>query len=400
MFASCSRWQTNAIQHALSLIDRMNEHALHIHRSIDSVSKALAEWTVSAQFEADATLSHRYGEGSRRRWVADTQARISHLSQALAVRSPELFVDSVYWMREAFVARGSDAADLELNLKCLRDVMAAELPVVVTEAAVPCVERALSALRTPHQHAHANDDATDSHGGIDPHASLATLATGYVNALVAGDGEAAQRVVLDAAETGLPVRDLYRHVLCTAMNDIGRRWQMDEIGVAEEHFATAITQMVMSRLRPHFQRLPRRERRVIATAAQGDLHEIGVRMVADHFEMAGWDAMYLGANMPLQDVLTTIIERDVHIAAISASSVVHLAALGETIDAIRAAPGCERVRVLVGGPPFNRVPNLWKEIGADGWARDAVEAVEVGNRLVDANDAPASGPASASARPA
>lgn len=357
----------------------MNENARQICRSIESVSKALAEWTISAQFDADPTLVQRYGEGSRRRWVADTQARIGHLAQALAVRSPELFADSVFWMRQAFVARGSNASDLVLNLKSLRDVLAAELPAVVTEAAVPCVERALAALLEPNPH--GDDESPKT--WIDPRSPHAVLATSFVEALVTGQGEAAQRLILNAAETGTNVRELYNHVLRPAMNEIGRRWQMDEIGVAEEHFATAVTQMVMSQLRPHFQRSPRRDLRMLATAAAGDLHEIGVRMVADLFEIDGWDAIYLGANMPVPDVLTTIIERDVHIAAISASSVVNLAALGETIDAIRSTPGCEHVRVLVGGPPFNRVPTLWKEMGADGSARDADEAVAVGNRLVE-----------------
>lgn len=357
----------------------MNETARQICRSIEGVSKALAEWTISAQFDADSTLAHRYGEGSRRRWVADTQARIGHLAQALAVRSPELFADSVLWMRQAFVARGSSASDLVLNLKSLRDVIAAELPTVVTEAAVPCVEKALAALQEMNSH----DDAQSLTSHLDQQSPHAHLAAGFVEALVAGQGETAQRLILNAAEAGTNVSELYLHVLRPAMSEIGRRWQMDEIGVAEEHFATAVTQMVMSQLRRHFRRSPPRDLRMLASAAAGDLHEIGVRMVADLFEIDGWEAMYLGANMPFPDLLTTIIERDVRIAAISASSVVHLVALGEAIEAIRAAPGCERVRVLVGGPPFNRVPTLWKEIGADGSARDAVEAVALGNRLVE-----------------
>jgi methanogenic corrinoid protein MtbC1 len=351
----------------------MNPASRNICRSIEAVSKALAEWTVSAQFEADTTLPQRYGEGARRRWVADTQARIGHLAQSLAVRCPELFADSVRWMHEAQAARGFGSGDLLLNLRSLRDVIAAELPPTVTEAALPAIEQAIGELEKPlADHGHARDAAD----------STADVSAPYLEALLAGRGDRAQSVVMNAADKGMNVPDIYQHILHPAMREIGQRWQMDEIGVADEHFATAVTQMVMSQLRLRFPEAPRCGLRMVATSASGDLHEIGVRMVADFFEMQGWDAVFLGANMPVTDMLTALIERDAHLVALSASSVTHLVSLGEAIEAIRTTPGCERIKVLVGGPPFNLVPRLWKEVGADGFASSASEAVAVGNRLV------------------
>jgi methanogenic corrinoid protein MtbC1 len=349
----------------------MNPAARNICRSIEAVSKALAEWTVSAQFDADPTLQQRYGEGARRKWVGDTQARIGHLAQSLAVRSPELFTDSIRWMRDAHQARGTDAGDLMVNLRSLRDVLASEMPAIVTEAALPAIERAIAELAQPQRKQDAEHPAKGTESSI-----------AYLDAILAGQGDRAQAMVLDAVNGGMSVPDIYANVLHPAMREVGRRWQMDEIGVADEHFATAMTQMVMSQLRLRFPKRARRGLRMLATSATGDLHEIGVRMVADFFEMDGWDAIYLGANMPVTDMLTTLIERDVHLVALSASSVTHLVALGEAIEAIRTTPGCERVKVLVGGPPFNLVPRLWKEVEADGSASSAREAVEVGNRLV------------------
>ena len=61
----------------------------------------------------------------------------------------------------------------------------------------------------------------------------------------------------------------------------------------------------------------------------------------------------------------------------------HLSRIREIIAAVRARDVDGSVKVLVGGYPFSFVDGLWKEIGADGTGRSAVEAVEVGNRLVD-----------------
>ncbi len=356
--------------------DCMNEHARNICRSIESVSKVLAEWTVSAQFEADPTIEARFGAGSRRRWVADTQSRIGYLAQSLAVRSPELFAQCVLWMREAFTARDSNVADLELNLRCLRDVLATEHAAVVTDAALPCIDHAIEAMRDATPNGHARDQ---SHGADGPHARLSDA---YLKALLEGRGDDAQALVHDAVRSGTSVPEIYMHVLHPAMSEVGRRWQMNEIGVADEHFATAVTQMVMSQMRQHFPRQPRCGRRMLAASVAGDLHEIGVRMVADFFDMNGWHAVFLGANMPPSDLLVALIERDMHLVALSASSVMHLVSLGEAIDAIRTAPGCEQMKILVGGPPFNLVPRLCEEVGADGYAPSAHEAVDIGNRLV------------------
>lgn len=354
----------------------MNDRARHICRSVESVSKALAEWTVSAQFDSDGTVMARYGEGARRRWVADTQTRITHLAQSMAVRCPELFCDCVLCASDAFRARGADRSDLALNLQCLRDVIAAELPEAVTESALPCLEQALTALSQESVVDPATRAPALAHG---PHDSLMH---GYLEDVLHGRAEAGVERILEAARRGVPVADLYASVLQCAMHEIGRRWQADEISVADEHCATFATQMAMSRLRQHFPKRPSRGVRLLACAAAGDLHEIGVRMIADFFAMDGWQTHYLGANLPIADLVKACIDRDIHVAAISATGVSHLASLGGAIEALRAAQECDAVRVLVGGPPFNRIPALWREVGADGFARDAAEAVAVGNRLV------------------
>ncbi len=55
----------------------------------------------------------------------------------------------------------------------------------------------------------------------------------------------------------------------------------------------------------------------------------------------------------------------------------HLGAVSEVIAAIRAAPACAGVKILVGGAPFNVDPMLWQRLGADGWAPDGQSALAV-----------------------
>ncbi|UCE60767.1 MAG: cobalamin-dependent protein [Phycisphaerales bacterium] len=138
----------------------------------------------------------------------------------------------------------------------------------------------------------------------------------------------------------------------------------------------------MSILRSRFPDRERKGKFVVAAAVGGELHEIGVRMVADFFEMDGWDVIYLGANMPSTDVLSMIRERRADLLTVSVSTILHLCTVGELIDQIREDESCTGTKVLVGAPPFRSVPDLWSELGADGSATSATEAVKLGDSLV------------------
>jgi methanogenic corrinoid protein MtbC1 len=190
-------------------------------------------------------------------------------------------------------------------------------------------------------------------------------------------------LILDAAQEGTRVQDLYLHVFQPVQREVGRLWQMNRLSIAQEHYVTAATQLVMSQLYPRIFATARVGRCLVATCVGGELHEIGVRMVADLFEMAGWDSYYLGANTPVQGVLEASRERQADVLAISATLTMHVGQVRALIERVRATEVGRRTAVLVGGYPFLLSPELWRRVGADGFAPDAGQAVQVANRLCD-----------------
>jgi outer membrane receptor protein involved in Fe transport len=95
----------------------------------------------------------------------------------------------------------------------------------------------------------------------------------------------------------------------------------------------------------------------------------------------GWHTHYLGANVPTPSVIQTVVERQAAVLAISATITYHVRAVEALIVAVRRAPGCAEVKILVGGYPFKIVPELWRELGADGSAPDAQGAILLANRF-------------------
>ena len=200
----------------------------------------------------------------------------------------------------------------------------------------------------------------------------------YLRAVRAGDRRAAFRAIDDAHDAGLDVGCIYLDVLQPALREVGRLWQENEITVADEHLATAITQAAMVRL---YERAYAWEAEggptLIAACADVERHEVGLRMVCDLLELRGWRTRYLGAAVPVESLVAMVRAHPPDAVALSASIAPHLPRVRETIAAIREATGDAAPLVLVGGRAFLDDPALAARLGADLTAPDAVRAVEM-----------------------
>ncbi len=342
-------------------------------RAIDARRQALAQAVVARQYQRRPELTGRYGKLGQARCVQDVAYHLAHLSVAIATASPALFVNYLAWSKVVLVARNVHPEDVAESLDCLAEVLRAELPGEAGALAAHYVAEAGRALPA------APADVPSVLEGDDP---LAALARQYLQALLGGDRHAAGRLVLDAVAGGVPVRDVYLGVLQRAQQEVGRLWQVNRLSVAQEHFCTAATRALLSRLAPQVFATPRTGRSLLATCVGGELHDIGLYMVCDFFEMDGWDTHYLGANVPAPQVVEAVARRRPDVLAVSTTMVFHLPAVTRLIAGVRAAEACAGVPVLVGGAPFRLDPDLWRHVGADGGAPDAPGAVAAATRLL------------------
>lgn len=312
-------------------------------------------------------------EPRKRRLAQDMGFHLSHLCEAVRLGRPELFEDYAAWLKVRLPPAGEPETDIAAALEALRDALldnAGAGPGGVIKDVLGAGLRRLAERSA--------EPAMDAAGG----APLSDLAAAYLGALIGGDRRAASRLVLDAADAGMDLRAVYLEIFQPVLYEIGRLWQTNAISVAQEHYFTAATQLVMSQLYPRVFAGSKNGRILVAAAVAGELHEIGVRMVADFFEMKGWDTYYLGANMPAEDVVREAGERRADVVGVSASMTFHLRAVEDLIRRLRAADGERRMKILVGGYPFRVSPDLWRAIGADGSAADAGAAVAEAERVI------------------
>lgn len=335
--------------------------------------QSLAQEAVARQYAADPTLAARYGAHGRVKCLEDAAYHLAYLEEAVTSGAPQLFLAYIDWVRSLLAGLGVPDADLHAQLAVLRTLALSRLAQPAAREAGAVLDAALAAFA-------AAPPVPASF--IDPAAPLGELAARYLDALIRTERKVAADAVLGAAEGGTPVADLYLDVIQRSQREIGRLWQLSRITVGQEHFCTAASQAVIARLYPWIFTGERSGRRMVAACIGGELHELGMRMVADFFEMAGWDSHYLGANVPTASILDAIAEQQADVVGISATMVAHVDPVRKLVAAIRDDARGRRVRILVGGYPFNLADKLWQAVGADGCATDAREAVAAAERLV------------------
>ena len=199
--------------------------------------------------------------------------------------------------------------------------------------------------------------------------------------LMDADRKSASEMILKMVDEGAEIIDIYKHIFKRSQYEIGRLWETNRISVAQEHFCTAATQMIISQLYPHVFSSEKNGKKVIAACIGGELHEIGIRMIADIFELNGWDSYFIGANTPGESILETIRRTEADLLAISASMTFNVLAVRDLISYIRSEVKCEELKIIVGGRPFNVSPGLWKMVGADCWAPDSEEALSEAEKI-------------------
>jgi 5-methyltetrahydrofolate--homocysteine methyltransferase len=124
-----------------------------------------------------------------------------------------------------------------------------------------------------------------------------------------------------------------------------------------------------------------KEGKVLIGTVLGDLHDIGKNMVAIMLRGVGFEIRDLGVNVTPQEFVRQVEAYQPRILALSALLTTTMPEMKKVIEALKEKGLREKVRVIVGGAPVNQ--KFASDIGADGYARDAGEAVPLAKRLVN-----------------
>jgi MerR family transcriptional regulator, light-induced transcriptional regulator len=190
----------------------------------------------------------------------------------------------------------------------------------------------------------------------------------FTAALVGGDATTARDIAasyLAATRSRLAV---VSDLLHPAQYQIGELWYQGRLGVAEEHRATAIVSAVAMALPPTpVDRPVRRGARCILSGIAGERHMVGLQLLALALEDEGWHVDQLQPPTPRSELLRAVSSWRPDVVGLSAAYMPITGQIMTVIAEVRRL----HVPVMVGGPLFNRAPDLWRTVGADAHGSDA-----------------------------
>ena len=182
--------------------------------------------------------------------------------------------------------------------------------------------------------------------------SLERLQARYLEAQLRGDRREALRLIdEEGLGAGHSVPALHLHVITPAQQEIGRLWQQNVIHVAQEHAATAISQLVVAHLYRYLAVRAPVGRRLLVACAPGERHEMGARIASDFLESAGFAVHYLGADVPVRDLVAHAVATRPDLVVLSAATGMCTPGLIEAVSTLRATLG-PQLPIVAGGAAF------------------------------------------------
>ena len=289
----------------------------------------------------------RYGERAQTAGEADAVFHVEALAAALHMDAPASFAGYGHWAARTLSTHGIATAALQEFLLLLADELCAPLDPAAGELVHAYTQAGVDAAR---ERAAATDPLPD-------------VAAAFRAAILSGQRDAASAMLRTSREQGAGAPFLADRVVYEALRSIGDMWQDGLITVAQEHLATAVAQYAWVAAGIPVRGAPGCGTALIA-GVEGERHQLGAMLVGDVLAEAGWNAHFLGTDLPRRDVDRMARELAPRVVAISATLARNLPAVESLVSTLRGSlpPGAS---VLVGGRAFLGLDNPASAVGAD-----------------------------------
>jgi 5-methyltetrahydrofolate--homocysteine methyltransferase len=199
--------------------------------------------------------------------------------------------------------------------------------------------------------------------------------------LVEGDAKGTATGVRDALGEDVPAGTILKEALIPGMEEVGDLFSRGEYFVPELLLAARAMSAAVNVLRPLLAGSGYEPvGKVVVGTVQGDLHDIGKKLVSIMLEGTGFEVVDLGTDVAPERFVEAVKESGAMLVGLSALLSTTLPAMEATVRAVHAATPAGAVRIMVGGAPVTDA--FARRIGADGYGSDANAAVGLARRLL------------------
>ncbi|RLB40632.1 MAG: hypothetical protein DRH12_09785 [Deltaproteobacteria bacterium] len=193
-----------------------------------------------------------------------------------------------------------------------------------------------------------------------------------------------KKIIIDIRkllDDNVPAQEILNLGMLAAMEIIGERFKDGSVFIPEVLLSARAMNEALKVLEPYLAKgQAEAQGTFMIGTVHGDLHDIGKNMVLTMLKGVGFDVIDLGVNVKSEEFVKQVATRKPDILGMSALLTTTMPQMKEVIESLTEAGLKEDIKVMVGGAPVTE--KFAEEIGADGYARDAGEAVSVAKKLV------------------
>ena len=205
--------------------------------------------------------------------------------------------------------------------------------------------------------------------------------------LIVGNNTEVGRLTKEALDQGYEANDILDGGLISGMAVVGVKFRDNIIFVPEVLIAARAMKAGMAHVEPILSASGvKPPGKVIMGTVKGDLHDIGKNLCIMMLRGAGFVVHDLGVDTKPDAFVEAIVEYDAELLGMSALLTTTMPNMGKTVEAIEEAGLRDKVRIMMGGASLSQ--EFADEMGADGYAKDAISCVELARSLLQTVDAP------------
>jgi 5-methyltetrahydrofolate--homocysteine methyltransferase len=193
------------------------------------------------------------------------------------------------------------------------------------------------------------------------------------NGVIAGEIDKVGELTQSAVDEGVKPMEIIDNGLMGGMSVVGERFKAGDMYIPEVIMSAKAMSAGMEIVKPLIIGGESSSKgKVLLGTVKGDLHEIGKKLVQMMIESAGMEVEDIGIDISPEKFAEAVKEKKPDVLGMSALLTTTMLAMKDTIETLKEAGLRDSVKVLVGGAPVTL--DFAEEIGADGWAPDAVTA--------------------------
>ena len=335
----------------------------------------IAQAVFQEQFKRDPKLEIEMDERRKRLMYDNVVYNISFLMTSVSLRDEKVFTEYAKWIYELLcnlmkdLDRDRIMEQMVGHYQILSEIFQEKARGMVSEEDLELSARYLSSAIEATR-ASVTDITLSSTFSEGSHYEIRKA---YLGHLLKGETRKAQDLIEETRKQGVPLVEIYESILARTMVEIGNLWHRNIITVDKEHYATSVTQTIMSSFYDEIFARPRKNKSLLSCTVGTELHEMGIRMLSDIFEYRGWDTYYMGAALPREAVIRSIEEHKPDLVALSVTMPIYLVDCREIVCSIRDR--YPDIKIAVGGQAFDYTSDIWKVWGVDFYSEKATDLV-------------------------